>query len=256
MRGNAERSIEALTWASVVIWLGFALITHILGYVWLVLMVLGIILLTSAIYQRSRGWNTSVFTWIAGIWMAVFSVVEVVDELVGALNNKDSGLGIDIWVYLGIALVSMGVAVILRNAHVAPSVFESGARKTTSRTSRYTTQEDDLAVSRRRAPVVPRQVKEDYSVGSTESASRSRATPRVDNYRARSADRYQPTVQQQPVEPRAQPGRARPADRRRTARPAEEPADLESRVEDIIRRSRERRTPGSGSGSDSGNLPY
>jgi len=257
VRGNAERSIEALTWASVVIWLGFALITHILGYVWLVLMVLGIILLSSAIYQRSRGWNTSVFTWIAGIWMAVFSVVEVVDELVGALNNKESGLGIDIWVYLGIALVSMGVAVILRNAHVSPSVFESGARKTSrASSSRYAAQEDDLGRAQRRAPVVPRQVKEDYSVGSTENTTgrRSSRTPRVDNYRARPADRYEQPVQQQPVQQRSQPGRARPADRRRTASQVQEPDDLESRVEDIIRRSRERRTPGSG--SDSGNLPY
>lgn len=55
MKTRGEKSIEALTWASVVMWLGFALIMHLLDYAWLVLMVLGIILLSSAIYQRSRG---------------------------------------------------------------------------------------------------------------------------------------------------------------------------------------------------------
>lgn len=121
MKTTAERSIEALTWASVVIWLGFALVAHLLGYVFLVVMVLGIILLSSAIYQRSQGWHTSLSIWIFGIWMAVFSVVELVNMLLQVINGGD-GLGIDLWVYLGIALVSMGVAVVLRTVS-APSVL-------------------------------------------------------------------------------------------------------------------------------------
>lgn len=112
-KSPAERSIEALTWASIVIWLGFMLVAGGLQQTWLVLMVLGIILLSSAIYQRSRHWETSLSIWIFGIWMAVFSVVETVNMLVGTLD-EGAGLNIDLSVYLGIALVSMGVAGILR----------------------------------------------------------------------------------------------------------------------------------------------
>jgi hypothetical protein len=109
----AERIIEAITWASVVIWLGFTLIAHILNYVWLVVMVLSVILLSSAIYQRSRDWETSLSIWVFGIWMAVFAVLETVSEMIAVINGG-SGLEIDLWVYLGVALVSMGVAAIFR----------------------------------------------------------------------------------------------------------------------------------------------
>ncbi|MCD4685306.1 MAG: hypothetical protein K8S97_05165, partial [Anaerolineae bacterium] len=110
---SAERTFEALTWAAVVIWLGFILMIGAVGESWLILMVLGTILLSSAIYQRSRNWETSLSIWIFGIWMAVFSVIEMVNEIVGQVNGTD-GLNIDLGVYLGIALVSMGVATILR----------------------------------------------------------------------------------------------------------------------------------------------
>ncbi|MBN1564666.1 MAG: hypothetical protein JXA10_12545 [Anaerolineae bacterium] len=106
-----ERIIEALTWASVLIWIGFAFIAHILNYVWLVVLVLSVILLSSAIYQRSRNWETSLSIWVFGIWMAVFSVLETVNEMIKLMNNGD-GLDIDIAVYLGVALVSMGVAAV------------------------------------------------------------------------------------------------------------------------------------------------
>ncbi len=109
----AERMVESLTWALVVIWLGVMLIAGGLQYAWLVMMVLGIILLTSAIYQHLQGWETSYAIWIFGVWMAVFSVVELADELIAAANDG-KGLGIDLGVYLGIALISMGVATMLR----------------------------------------------------------------------------------------------------------------------------------------------
>ena len=112
-KSGAERMVESLTWALVVIWLGVMLIAGGLQYAWLVMMVLGIILLTSAIYQHMQGWETSFAIWIFGVWMAVFSVVELADELIAAANNG-KGLGIDLGVYLGIALISMGVATMLR----------------------------------------------------------------------------------------------------------------------------------------------
>jgi hypothetical protein len=112
-KSSAERTFEALTWAAVVIWLGFILVINAVNASWLILMVLGIIFLSSAIYQRSRNWETSLSIWIFGIWMAVFSVIEIVNEIVGQVNGSE-GLNITLGVYLGIALVSMGVAAILR----------------------------------------------------------------------------------------------------------------------------------------------
>ncbi len=113
MKSTAERTVEALTWAAVVIWLGFALVAHLLGYVWLIVLVLSIILLSSAIYQRAHGWHTSLSIWVFGVWMAVFSMLEIASMLIGAMGNGE-GLNIDLWVYLGVALVSMGLAVIFR----------------------------------------------------------------------------------------------------------------------------------------------
>jgi len=219
VKTNHEKSIEALTWAAVVIWLGFALIMHLLGYVWLVLMVLSIILLTSAIYQRSRGWHTSLTIWIAGVWMAVFSVIEVVNELLSALNDGE-GLQIDLWVYLGIALISMGLAVVLRNLQ-GPQI------RTGSQTGEV------------RTPIVPSQLQDDMSTGYLPPDGQ----PRVYG----NAQPRQPAMPYSAQENAPQVGRSR-----RRARPAgpveQQPNDLESRVEDIIRRSRERR--------DRDNLPY
>jgi hypothetical protein len=219
-----ERTIEALTWAGVVMWLGFSLIMlrPVQDYVWLIVMVLGIILLSSAIYQRSRGWQTSMMIWIAGVWMAVFSVIELVDEIIRAISTSGDGLQIDLWVYLGIALISMGLAVVLKNLHVpTPTTGRTGY--TEQRTSRYS-----------QTSQAPRRVEEDLSS--------AYLPPTTTTSRAPSARRARP----------ADSGRTSnlpaPEPRRTASRPAQEPADLETRVEDIIRRSRERR--------DRDNLPY
>jgi len=252
LKTRAEKSIEALTWASVVIWLGFALIMHLLDYAWLVLMVLGIILLSSAIYQRSRGWHTSLMIWIGGVWMAIFSVIEVTNEIVAALSADGQGLQIDLLVYVGIVLISMGLAVVLR--HLQPS---SLAQRSAPRSSRDS---QDYA-----ANLVPRRVAEDYSSGylspdgmvqRPRSAEESSGTSAA---RAQTAADHAISSRARPVNARASTGwteNAPPSPRRsRRARPAqlpaETPADLESRVDDIIRRSRERR--GGATGDD---LPY
>jgi hypothetical protein len=284
----AERSIEALTWASVVIWLGFALVAHILNYVWLVVMMLGIILLSSAIYQRSRGWHTSLSLWMFGIWMAVFSVLETVSSLVSAVTGNQT-LGIDLWVYLGIALVSMGVAVVFRTLQ-GPRIGTTGPRTSTQGgdTTSYTRSG--------RYAAAPRQVDEDLSSGyipapqdqydnsSTSRGQRAQRPPQYNQaddygYEQSQADdsqytqssrrgQYQPSADDsqysQPARrvrrsnqpqtapaPRERAPQPRP---QRRARPAPEPNDLEARVDDIIRRSRERR---SSTESDSGDdLPY
>jgi hypothetical protein len=206
VKTNAERSIEALTWAAVVMWLGFALVLHLLGYVWLVVMVLSIILLSSAIYQRSRGWHTSLMIWIAGVLMAGFSVLEVVNELVSALSGGE-GLNIDLWVYMGLGLMAMGLAVVLR--------YFQGPSLPARSSSRQTSQQ------RQQATRAPRRVQEDMTSGYT--------APR------------QATSQQSTRTP------SQPQQPTRTPR-ANAPEDWESRVDDIIQRSRERR--------NRDNLPY
>jgi len=216
-RTNPERSIEALTWAAVVIWLGFSIIMMrpLSSYIWLIFMGLGIILLTSAIYQRSRGWHTSMLIWVIGLWMAVFSVIEMVDQLIVAVAGGE-GLPIDLWMYVGIALISMGIAVALR-------FFNLPARQ-----RRATEGYVDPAERRLQ---VPRRVSEDFSSAyippSRQGGSQGWTAPGEQASRAAPVQRSRPAR-----EPRVS----------RTARPAaEQPSDLESRVEDIIRRSRERR---------------
>jgi hypothetical protein len=247
VKTNSERSIEALTWAAVIIWAGFAFIMHLVDYPWLLLMVLSIILLTSAIYQRSRGWHTSLLIWVAGVWMAVFSVIEVVNEIVKVMNDGD-GLQIDIWVYAGIVLISMGLAVVLRNLQ-APTP-----------SSRRPEQE--------RPPIVPTQIQDDMSSGylapgggSSRVYTDSYTDPRTSGMTSgftSNVTQDLPVQQSRPQQPRQQQSRPveQPSQRssrsRRRSRPASgsapAPNDLESRVEDIIRRSRERR--------DQDNLPY
>lgn len=256
MKTRAEKSIEALTWASVVMWLGFALIMHLLSYAWLVLMVLGIILLSSAIYQRSRGWHTSLFIWIGGVWMAIFSVIEVTNEILIALSTDGRGLEIDLLVYLGIALISMGLAVVLR--HLQPSsLSQPGAAQRAARDSQE-----------RATTIVPRRVAEDYSSGyfppdgTVQSVRGSADSQQITGLSRAQAITGQSIASRRarPMAPAADqdwtqsaPAPSRAASRR--ARPAQPspatPSDLESRVEDIIRRSRERR--GGASGDD---LPY
>lgn len=114
-KSTAERTIEVLTWASVVTWLGFVLMAgsaFYMEYQWLVVMVLGVILISSAIYQRSRNWDTSFAIWIFGIWMAVFSVLEIVAMMVEAVTGNAIRIGLE--VYLGVALISMGAASVFR----------------------------------------------------------------------------------------------------------------------------------------------
>lgn len=253
MKSRAERSIEALTWASVVIWLGFSLIMHLLDYAWLVLMVLGIILLSSAIYQRSRGWHTSLMIWIGGVWMAIFSVIEVTNEIVAALSTDGEGLHIDLLVYLGIALISMGLAVVLRHIQ-PPSLAQRSAEPPSVRDSQGYVPN-----------VIPQRVADDYSSGyfPPDGATQSQgawAAPDQQITAPRSTGPY--AAAQHTAGRRARPANttswnqtgAQPRPGNRRARPApraDTPSDLEARVEDIIRRSRQRR------GLDSGDdLPY
>ncbi len=284
-KSAAERSIEALTWAAIVIWLGFSLVAHILNYVWLVVMMLGIILLSSAIYQRSRGWHTSLSLWIFGIWMAVFSVIETVSALVAGITGGE-GLGVDLWVYLGIALVSMGIAVVFRTVQGPALTSGPGVP------SRRQAAADEYTQSNRRY-AAPRRVEEDNSLGyvpapqeraqyddlgtSGRTMRSTRASARAGRYTATSLsgepeytqrstratrDDAQYTQPSQPA-PRA-PRTAAPANRvssrstsprQRRSQTSQEPNDLEARVDDIIRRSRERRS-GGGAPSGGDDLPY
>ncbi|MCL4239248.1 MAG: hypothetical protein KJ047_13475 [Anaerolineae bacterium] len=310
MKSTAERTVEALTWAAVVIWLGFALVAHLLGYVWLVVLVLSIILLSSAIYQRTHGWHTSLSIWVFGVWMAVFSMLEIVSMLVEAAGDGE-GLRIDLWVYLGVALVSMGLAVIFRMINPNALVSEAGAVGRRGRryegdprphVPRHVVEESSAAYlppaqeragrgygrTRREEPLY--EERPDGYGGADEYAydeDRQAPRPRREHYFrppgyeppiAPDQDIYQEPYEQRAdyryggAEPPYAPAEAarysepdpyapadyasappdgyvpraprRPDDRRRAARqprPAEAPSDLQARIDDIIRRSRERR---------------
>ncbi|GAB4422187.1 MAG: hypothetical protein Kow00106_19360 [Anaerolineae bacterium] len=302
MKSTAERTVEALTWAAVVMWLGFALVTHILGYAWLVVMVLGFILLTSAIYQRSQGWHTSLSIWVFGIWMAVFSVLEIISTLIEATGGP--GLNIDLWVYLGVALLSMGVAVIFRMVNPNALLGDNGSRRRGQRyegdprpyvprhvveessaaylppsrgrgrgaqrrpdydyqqPARAADQADDYTYATRRDPRTPRPSYSapDYPPSRQEPprrAARDRYAPQDYDYGAEEQafpdedyGGYAPEDEAASEPPRYTPRTParRPDDRRRAgragrrpARSGETPADLQARIDDIIRRSRERR---------------
>lgn len=239
MRTGAERTVEALTWAAVVMWLGFVIMLNLLSYLFLVMMVLGIILLSSAFYQRSQGWHTSLAIWITGIWMAVFSLLEIMFEMVNVLTGGE-GLHIDLYVYFGVALMSMGLAVVFRTIRFGGLL---GGGSQTSVNSRQD-----------RALQVPRRVEQDQTASYRTSASyssRSQQTRGQSRGQApvrSNADTYQATDYETTSEPPRAVRRAQPRTPTQRARPAAEPENLESRVEDIIRRSRERR--------DKDNLPY
>jgi hypothetical protein len=304
VKSTAERTVEALTWAAVVIWLGFALVTHILGYAWLVVMVLGFILLASAIYQRSQGWHTSLSIWVFGIWMAVFSVLEIISTLIEASGGP--GLNIDLWVYLGVALLSMGVAVIFRMVNPNALLGAGGSRQRGERyegdprpyVPRHVVEESSAAYlppsrgreARRRPDPAYQQPASTYDQADdyTYNARRDPRAPRPSSYAAPDYPPPRPDVSRRSVRDRpvqqdydygaeevtgpeddygsyapedeiaSEPPRyvppgspalpRRPDDRRRAmrsgrrpARTGDTPADLQARIDDIIRRSRERR---------------
>ena len=190
MKTPAERAIESLTWAAVVIWLGLVLVMGLLDYTFLVMVVLGITLLSSAIYQRSQGWHTSVTIWIFGVWMAVFSVVEMVDAIVAAASG--SGLGISLGVYLGIALVSMGVAFTIRTLQ---QPTDQAAIGPTGRFERSEGTQYNQQLKAGWVPPVP--TDDNYSSGWT------RTDNRADNYAGSSSADWPPSGSRQTNSTRA-----------------------------------------------------
>jgi hypothetical protein len=262
MKTGFERSVEMMTWAAVFIWIGLVLIMQLWSYPWVVFLVLGIVLLSSALYQRARGWDTSLFIWISGIWMAVFSVMEVVREMVGAVSGEAWSIS---WVvYAGITLISLGIAVVFRG------VSFGGHEDSLDRYSNPASSARRRSTSTRREPQIPRQITtDDRSTGwaspdddypprtsSSRSSSRNQSLPE-DDYPPRASSSRTSSRNQYPPEddypPRTSSSRTssrtqQPVERPRQSAPAEDPNDLEQRVEDIIRRSREKR--------DRGNIKY
>jgi hypothetical protein len=158
--------------------------------------------------------------------MAVFSVMEVVRELVGAISGEAWAIS---WVvYAGITLISLGIAVVFRSVSFGGA--GGGDQYSNPASARRRT------TSTKREPQIPRQI-------TTDDRSSGWAAPE-EQARPRTSQRAQPRVEQPRVEQQLPP-----VERTRTqAQPQEDVSDLENRVEDIIRRSREKR--------DRGNLPY
>jgi hypothetical protein len=68
-KSPAERRIEALTWGTLLIWVGISLVTNLHRGV--PALVAGLILLVSAIVQRVAGWEAGFVLWIGGIALTV-----------------------------------------------------------------------------------------------------------------------------------------------------------------------------------------
>jgi hypothetical protein len=68
-KSPAERRIEALTWGTLLIWVGITLVVDFHRGV--PALVAGLILLTSALIQRVAGWEAGFVLWVGGIALTV-----------------------------------------------------------------------------------------------------------------------------------------------------------------------------------------
>jgi putative effector of murein hydrolase LrgA (UPF0299 family) len=68
-KSQAERRIEALTWGSLLIWVGVTLVVDFHRGV--PALVAGLILLVSAFVQRIAGWEAGFVLWVGGIALTV-----------------------------------------------------------------------------------------------------------------------------------------------------------------------------------------
>lgn len=101
-RGKSEREarIERLTWGGLV--LVFALLQFIPDAAnvpnWLIPLSGAIILLTSGMFQYSRGWRVSPVTWIGGVLLAVFAFYNL------RVNPTTNFLGASLLVFAAVIL--------------------------------------------------------------------------------------------------------------------------------------------------------
>jgi len=157
---------------------------------------------------------------VFGIWMAVFSVIEAVNSMIGALNNG-AKLHVGLDVYLGIALVSMGVASALR--FVQGSIFGGGAAAAPRGKAQRAYTGDPR-------PNAPRLLNEaDYTSGYAAPPAGSRTGRRY----GRAALQEQPTQLDQPVDEYGYDESAQPAEAGGYGYDQPEPYDAQYGAQDV-----------------------
>jgi hypothetical protein len=99
-KNPAERRIEALTWGTLLIWVGISLVVNF--HRGIPALVAGLILLTSAIVQRIAGWEAGFVLWVGGIALTVSGLND--------LQNGRHHLSA-----LAIVLIIIGGSIVLRS---------------------------------------------------------------------------------------------------------------------------------------------
>ncbi len=98
-KSAAERRVEALTWGSLLIWVGITLVVDFHRGV--PALVAGLILLVSALVQRVAGWEAGFVLWVGGIALTVSGLND--------LSNGHRHLSA-----FAVVLIIIGGAIILR----------------------------------------------------------------------------------------------------------------------------------------------
>src|SRR5205807_293176 len=98
-KSPAERKVEALTWGTLLVWVGITLVVDLHRGV--PALVAGFILLTSAIVQRIAGWEAGFVLWVGGIALTVSGLND--------LSNGHRHLSA-----FAVVLIIIGGAIILR----------------------------------------------------------------------------------------------------------------------------------------------
>lgn len=75
-KSNTERTIETLSFASILVLFGLTVLTPWVSSLFFTFATAAI-LLGSAYYQRSQGWDVHIWTWIFGGFFAVLTVLQL-----------------------------------------------------------------------------------------------------------------------------------------------------------------------------------
>lgn len=86
-KSEAEQRVESATFGAMLILLGVTALIPNEGD-WLFPLVAAVILLGSALYQRSQGWHISGATWVFGMLFAIAAVLELTGGILDPLADN------------------------------------------------------------------------------------------------------------------------------------------------------------------------
>lgn len=100
MKSEAELTVERATLGAMLILLGVVALIRLPG--WVFPLVAAVILLGSALYQRQRGWEVSIWTWLFGVLFAIVAVLDLVGKVFAFL-----------WSLWPLVLIALGVLLLI-----------------------------------------------------------------------------------------------------------------------------------------------